>query len=146
MDSILQYLEKDRFARGIGIELIEVGAGTARARLLISEKHLNGVGIAHGGAIFTLADFVFAAASNSRESVAVAINVSISYVKAVSGGTLFAEAREVSLNPKLATYTVEVRDEAGELAAIFQGMVYRKKDRTSLVPEASGKSSTPQDL
>jgi acyl-CoA thioesterase len=146
MDSILQYLEKDRFARGIGIELIEVGMGRARAKLQISEKHLNGVGIAHGGAIFTLADFVFAAASNSRESVAVAINVSISYVKAVYGGTLFAEAREVSLNPKLATYTVEVRDEAGELAAIFQGMVYRKKDRTSLVPEASGKSSTPQDL
>jgi acyl-CoA thioesterase len=145
MDSILQYLEKDRFAREIGIELIEAGIGRARAKLRISEKHLNGIGIAHGGAIFTLADFVFAAASNSRESVAVAINVSISYVKAVSGGTLFAEAREVSLNPKLATYTVEVRNEAGELAAIFQGMVYRKKDRASLVPEASGKSSTPLD-
>jgi acyl-CoA thioesterase len=143
MDRILQYLEKDRFARGIGIELIDVGSGRAKAKMEISKEHLNGIGIAHGGAIFTLADFVFAAASNSRDSVAVAINVSISYVKAVSGGTLLAEAREISLNPKLATYTVDVRDGAGELVAIFQGMVYRKKEKTSIVTGASGESSAP---
>jgi acyl-CoA thioesterase len=37
-----------------------------------------------------------------------------------------AEAREVDLNPKLASYTVNVTDEAGSLIAIFQGLVYRK--------------------
>jgi acyl-CoA thioesterase len=146
MERVLQYLEKDRFARGIGIKLIDVGSGKAKAKLQISENHLNGIGIVHGGAIFTLADFVFAAASNSRESVAVAINVSISYVKAVSSGTLLAEARENSLNPRLATYTVEVRDDSGELVAIFQGMVYRKKEKTTLVSGASGESSKLQGL
>jgi acyl-CoA thioesterase len=128
MEGILQLLEKDRFAKLTGIELLEVAEGRAKARLNISEHHLNGVGIAHGGAIFTLADFVFAAASNSHQTVAVAINVSISYLKAVLIGTLVAEAREVAINPKLASYTVQVRDESGDLVAIFQGMAYRKKD------------------
>ena len=128
MEGILQLLDKDRFARLTGIELLEVSEGKAKARLKISDQHLNGVGIAHGGAIFTLADFVFAAASNSHETVAVAINVSISYLKAVFTGTLVAEGWEVAINPKLASYTVQVRDERGNLVAIFQGMAYRKKD------------------
>ena len=49
-------------------------------------------------------------------------------MKAVQEGVLFAEAKEVSINPKLATYTINVTDAGNDLVAIFQGMVYRKKD------------------
>lgn len=132
MEGIVRFLENDHFARLTGIELLEVAEGRAKARLKISEHHLNGVGFVHGGAIFTLADFVFAAASNSHQTLAVAINVSISYLKAVFSGTLVAEASEVAINPKLSSYTVHVRDESGNLVAIFQGMAYRKKDRLPL--------------
>lgn len=51
----------------------------------------------------------------------------ISFVKAATKGTLTAEAKETSINPKIATYTVSITDDAGDLVAIFQGMVYRKK-------------------
>ena len=81
------------------------------------------------GRYYTLADLVFAVASNSHGNVAVAINGSIAYLKAVTEGTLFAEAKEVSINPKLATYKVSVTDERDNTIAIFQGMVYRKKDK-----------------
>jgi len=83
----------------------------------------------HGGAIFALADLVFAAASNSHGTVAVAINANISFLKASAGGTLFADAREISKNPKLGTYTIDVTNEDGDVIAVFQGMVYRKKDK-----------------
>jgi acyl-CoA thioesterase len=53
----------------------------------------------------------------------------MSYFKAVSSGTLYAEAREVSRNPKLATYLIEITDEAGSLLGLFQGTVYRKRAR-----------------
>ena len=95
----------------------------------ITPEHLNGLGIVHGGAIFTLADFTFAAASNSRGNVAVAINANISYMKSASSGILFADAKEISINHKLGTYTIDVTNEAGELIAVFQGMVYRKKEK-----------------
>jgi acyl-CoA thioesterase len=97
--------------------------------MVLHPHHWNGVDLAHGGAIFTLADFAFAAASNSHGTIAVAINVSISFLKAASTGTLWADAREVSLNPKLGSYTVDVKDDAGQLVAVFQGLAYRKKDK-----------------
>jgi acyl-CoA thioesterase len=120
--------ERDRFARHVGIELLEMGEGTARARLVLNDSHLNGIGVTHGGAIFALADLAFAAASNSRGTAAVAINANISYMRATSEGALYAQAREISVTPRLATYTVEITDEQGNVVAIFQGMVYRKKE------------------
>ena len=127
MQTLKEFFKNDRFATLSGIELMEVSPGRARAKMEIKDCHLNGVNTVHGGAIFTLADLAFAAASNSHGTVAVAINASIWYVKAAIEGTLFAEAREVSMNPKLATYTIEVVDQTGELIASFQGMVYRKQ-------------------
>ena len=92
----------------------------------IEPHHLNGARTVHGGAIFTLADFAFAAASNSHGTLAMGINTSTSFVKAATHGTLYAEAQEQTKNPKLATYSVLVTDDSGETVAIFQGMVYRK--------------------
>ena len=121
------FAEHDLFARHAGIELLEVEPGMARARMQIAPYHFNGANTVHGGAIFTLADFAFAVASNSHGTMAMGINTSISYVKAVLGGTLYAEAEEQSRNHKLATYTVNVIDDSGDLVALFQGMVYLKK-------------------
>ena len=126
---MISFFNKDKFARYNGIELLEAADGHAKTRMAVTENHLNGLGIVHGGAIFTLADFTFAAASNSRCIIAVAINANISYVRSSTSGVLYAEAKETSLNHKLGTYTVDVTNEAGELLAIFQGMVYRKTAR-----------------
>ncbi len=122
-----EFAEQDRFAHDVGIELLESSAGYAKAQLVVTEKHFNGVNTVHGGVIFTLADFVFAVAANSHEGIAMAINVSMSYLKAVTEGVVFAEAEEVSLTPKLGSYIVRVTHEEGEVIAIFQGMTYRKK-------------------
>jgi acyl-CoA thioesterase len=121
------FAANDNFAQSLGIELLEVSPGKAKAKLAITERHLNSFKTVHGGALFSLADFVFAVVANAHGTVAMAINVSISYLKAVTTGTLFAEAEEISLNPKLGTYAVRVTDENGELVATFQGMAYRKK-------------------
>jgi acyl-CoA thioesterase len=127
MEKIRKFFEKDRFAAYNDITLVELRPGYAKAELVISNKHLNGVDITHGGAIFSLADLAFAVASNSHGTVAVGVNATISYLKATNQGILIAEAKEVALNSKLATYQVDVRDEGGELVAVFQGTVYRKK-------------------
>jgi acyl-CoA thioesterase len=126
MKSLKEFLQGDQFAKQCGIELVSVAPGQAVARMRVQPWHLNAVGITQGGAIFTLADYAFAAASNSHSTVAVGVNVSITYLKSITTGVLTAEAREVDLNPKLASYAVNVTNEAGQLIAIFQGLVYRK--------------------
>ena len=47
-------------------------------------------------------------------------------VAGVPTGTLVAEAHEVALGRRLATYLIDVTDEAGDLVAQLQGTVYRK--------------------
>ena len=118
----------DKFASHCGMELVSLAAGHAVTRMAIEPWHRNAVGIVQGGAIFTLADFAFGAASNSQGRVAVGVNVGITYLKAAKAGVLTAEAREVAATPKLASYTVDVTDEGGQLLAVFQGLAYLKKE------------------
>ncbi len=128
MSPLEQFVRNDKFARRTNIELLSVSPGHARAKMTLEPDHLNGYGTVQGGAIFTLADFAFAAASNSHGTVAVAANVSITFIKAAKMGTLWAEARELSKNYKLGSYTIEVKDDSGDLVAIFQGLAYRKNE------------------
>ena len=128
MNELEQFFDRDRFAKRCGIELVSMAPGHAVARMKIGPEHLNGYRTVQGGAIFTLADFAFAAASNAHGTVAVGINVSINFIKAATAGTLQAEARELARNPKLGTYLVNVTDAQGELVAVFQGLVYRKSE------------------
>jgi acyl-CoA thioesterase len=129
MDDLKRFVDNDHFAKHLGIDMLEYSRGRARARMEIKYHHLNSAGTVHGGAIFSLADAVFSAASNSHGTLAMAINVGISFFKAVKKtGALTAEANEVSLNLKLATYLVNVTDDDGNAIALFQGTVYRKKD------------------
>ena len=126
MDDLERFVAQDAFARSIGVEVPEYSDGRATARLTIEPRHLNSAGTLHGGAIFSLADAAFAAASNSHGTLAVSIDASISYFTAVKEGIVTAEAREVSRNRKLATYLIDVTDESGAPVAHFRGTVYRK--------------------
>lgn len=126
MDAIRQLFDNDRFAKHAGIELIKYTPGNAQASMLITEAHLNGIDLVQGGAIFTLADFAFAVAVNSRGNIAVAVTTSITFLKAASQGTLTATAEEISLSNRLGTYRVTVTDEHDEIIAVFQGTAYRK--------------------
>ncbi|MCL1821824.1 MAG: hypothetical protein FWG22_03265 [Prolixibacteraceae bacterium] len=78
-----KFFENNRFAAKVGIVLLEMGVGTTKAKLEITDNHLKAVNIVQGGAI----DFAFAVASNSHENMAIVINNSIAYIKIVSKGT-----------------------------------------------------------
>jgi acyl-CoA thioesterase len=121
-----ELIYRDRFVQHVGIELLDAGEGEARARLKLGPHHLNGLGIVQGGAIFTLADYAFAAASNSRDCLAVALDTHMTFLKASRGGTLTAICREVGLNRRTAFYAVDVTDESGTLIAAFHGTAYLK--------------------
>ena len=129
MKNIQEKLEKDVFSKSCGIELTSIAPGSAKAKMEIKENHMNSIGTVHGGAIFTLADLAYSAAANARGQVAVLIDAHISYIKAATTGTLYAEAQEESYHPKIASYRVYIKDDTSEVIAIFQGMCYRKKEK-----------------
>jgi acyl-CoA thioesterase len=128
LSDYLKFFEKDRYAKISGIQLIEASAGYAKAEMVITENHLNAVGVVQGGAIFTLADFTFAVASNSHGKLALAIDAEISFFKSSTSGTLTAVAHEISLHNKLATYLIDILNDKNERIAHFKGTVYRKNE------------------
>ncbi len=95
--------------------------------MMVKKEHLNGLNTVHGGALFTLADLAFGAAANSYGMATMAINVSITYMTAVTKGKVTAVAREVSRNPKLSTYTIDIFNDEGELVAVFEGLAYQNR-------------------
>ena len=128
MVDIKEFFKRDKFAKLCSIKLVEISPGSAKAEMVVKKEHLNGLNTVHGGAIFTLADEAFAAAANSYGQVTVAINVSITYMTAITSGKITAVAREISRNPKLSTYTIDIYNESGEVAAVFQGLAYQKRE------------------
>ncbi|MDO5565241.1 MAG: PaaI family thioesterase [Planctomycetia bacterium] len=115
-------MTSDRFVCDlIGIRLTDAGQGYAKAELELKPIHLNGVGIVQGGLLFTIADYVFAAACNYSEEEVVGIETTTSFIKSVRSGKIFAEGQEVSRTKSFTCCEVRVSDEKGRLLALFRG-------------------------
>lgn len=125
--TIHEFFQGDRFALLAGVELLETGNGYAKARMEIKPEHLNGGGVCQGGAIFTLADLAFAAATNSHARLTLSISSDIHFFKSESKGFLYAEAREAFSHRQLAHCEVRITNDAGDLIATFNGTGYRKE-------------------
>ncbi|MBF0386099.1 MAG: hotdog fold thioesterase [Candidatus Omnitrophica bacterium] len=118
---------KDKLAKHLGAEIVEVKSGYAKVKLKIQPHFLNGIDIVHGGIIFTLADYAFALASNTGEETGVAINASINFVKAgLPDDTLYAEIKETSRSKRIGNYTGTVTNLQDQLLASFQSLAYYK--------------------
>ena len=115
----------DRFAAGCGARLVEISPGTATAMMEVTAGHLNAGGVCQGGAIFTLADLVFAALVNQRENLTFAINSTIYYhVSARAGDTLRAEGRLSCDHHRIPSAEVSVTNQEGIRIATFTGQAY----------------------
>ncbi|HOE69247.1 MAG: Acyl-coenzyme A thioesterase PaaI [Candidatus Omnitrophica bacterium ADurb.Bin292] len=117
----------DKFAAHLGAETLEVKPGYARARLKMRDHFLNGLDLAHGGVIFSLADYTSALAANADTCLGVTVNADIHFIKpAGAGDEILAEVREISRSRRLGTYHGTVSDQDGAILAQFQSMVYFK--------------------
>ena len=124
------YIQADKFASLNGITFVEAGEDSATCSMRLSKDQVNSYNIAHGGAIFTLADTVFSIAANSSGFVTLAINVNISFIQGVTVGTLLtATATLISKNKRIAVFEIPVVREDGVVVANFIGTAYVKKVR-----------------
>ncbi len=117
----MDYLEKaqkrfksDRFAtEALGAVIDALNENGAVCSITLGDRHLNGVGEVMGGAIFTLADFTFAVATNFIEDTTVTQTSQITYLGRPKGNRLIASAQKVRAGRTTCFYTVEVKDELG---------------------------------
>ena len=122
-DDIFKVLKNEPYANYLGMELVELNAGFAKVTLSPTPHMLNAHGTVHGGIIFSLADYAFAAASNSYGNTAVGVTNTINYMNPGLGDhALTAVAHEVKKTRRLAWYRIEVWSN-DELCATMEAMV-----------------------
>ena len=116
----------DHFAEALSIQLVESKDGYAKVNMKVTKIHTNALGFTHGGAIFSLADYAFAHACNFGDNVAVAVQVSINYLRpSVEGDILVAEENRVSDGKTMGLYQVTVKN-GEKLVASFSGLAFKK--------------------
>jgi acyl-CoA thioesterase len=127
--ALYKKVKKEPFARKMSLHLVDLDRGYSVVEMTFTGDMENIFGMAHGGAVFALIDEAFETAANSHGTIAVALNMNITYTAAARpGARLRAEARELNLTPRTATYDIKVTDEKQTLIAVCQALVYRKKD------------------
>jgi len=128
-EAIRAKMEAEPYAQKLGIELVELERGRSLTKMAFTGEIENVFGMAHGGAIFSLIDEAFGAAANSYGTVALALNVDVTYVcSPLPGDTLYAEAEEMSRTNRISTYNIKVINESDDLIAVCKAMAYRKRD------------------
>ncbi len=132
LELLRERIEEEPFANHMGIRLREIAPGYALVEARFTERMNNFLGLIHGGAIFALIDEAFGAAANSHGTMALALNMNITYIEPPKiNALLIAEAKEESRTKRTATYHIEVlqKDEnETKKIAICQALVYRKED------------------
>jgi uncharacterized protein (TIGR00369 family) len=117
--AILDWMKtRNPFWALLGMEIVEIRKGWAKLRIPIEEKLTNGIGLVHGGAIFSAADSAVGMALvgmiNRNENIST-LEMKINYLKPAKGGELIAEAKIIHKGNQTAVGDVEVRDEKQNL-------------------------------
>ena len=114
-------------SRHFGLELEDLGPGRARVGMTCRPEMANILGMVHGTALFALIDEAFQAACNAHGTVAVALNMNLTFHAAAEmGERLTAQTRELHLGRRTVTYFIAVTDSRGALVASCQALAYRK--------------------
>ena len=125
-DVVQHMMENDYFSQWMGVEVIEVKEGYSKIKMTIRKEMVNGFGIVHGGLPFSLADSAFAFACNNRNNLSVALDVTITFTKAVNiGDVLTAEAKEIHNGRSTGVYLITVTNQKNESVALFKGTCFR---------------------
>jgi acyl-CoA thioesterase len=119
-------MDHDAFSQWLGIEVLEITEGYSRITMTIRKEMVNGFGIVHGGVPFAFADSAFAFACNNRNNLSVALDVTISFMKAMHiGDTLTAEAKEIHNGRSTGVYLITIQNQKNEQVALFKGTCFR---------------------
>ena len=126
-DAIFHAVEKEPFAKAMQIRLVELELGFSIVEMIYNPTHMNNIyERAHGGALFALIDEAFATAGQTEGTIAVALNVNVTYVSSPRAGVrLRAEANRVSQTKKTASYDIRLTDEKDNVIATCSALAYR---------------------
>ena len=114
--------ERDRVARDLGIEITHAEPGLAVVSMTVEPKMVNGLGVCHGGLLFTLADTAMGHDSNAGNERTLSTTASIEWVSpARVGDHLVATSRAIGRRGRNTIHDITVTKGDGETVALVRG-------------------------
>jgi len=131
IEAIRQRVANEPYAKKMGLKLLKLEPGYALVEMKFTDDMANIFDMTHGGAIFSLIDEAFEISCNTHGTVAVALNVSVTYHRSPTDrAVLRAESKEIQRSAKTATYNIRVTEgDNNILIATCQALAYRKKEK-----------------
>ena len=125
--ALIEAVAKEPYARALQMKLVALKDGHSMVEMRYRPETMDNIyRRAHGGAIFGLIDEAFETSAQTDGTIAVALNVNVTYVSSPEPGLLLrAESRRVSRTKKTAAYDIKVTDEQGRLIARCQALAFR---------------------
>lgn len=117
LEEARDFFAGDRFATENGAVIDEIGEHYAICSMEITPHHLNAAGRVMGGAVFMLADFAFAVASNFGHPADVTTTSQITFLRPSQGKMLYAKSQELRRGRTAVYYETSVTDDTGALIA-----------------------------
>jgi len=126
-EAIFKAVRKEPFARAMQMELVNLEDGHSVVQMVYEPENMANIyARAHGGAIYALIDEAFETAGQTDGTIAVALNVNVTYVTSPEPGQrLQAQAQRVSQTKKTASYNIKVIDPNGQVIALCQALAFR---------------------
>lgn len=126
-EAIYQAVQTEPFARQLKMDLIELENGHSKVEMIYQPDEMNNIyQRAHGGAVFALIDEAFETACQTDGTIAVALNVNVTYISSPEPGVkLIATAQEISRTKRTANFEIKVADENKNLIASCQALAFR---------------------
>ena len=125
IEEIRAHFSKDRFAKNLGIYIETANDQMAVCSVDVTDDQMNALGRVQGGLLFTLADFTFAVAANTREMGTVTLESAIHYLAPPKGKRLVATAKPKNVGGRISVYEVDIEDESGKLVACLTATGYK---------------------
>jgi acyl-CoA thioesterase len=126
-DAIANAMKRETFARAMKMQLVELQDGHSVVEMTFTPENMCNIhDRAHGGALFGLMDEAFEAACHTKGTIAVALNINVTFVTSPQpGAKLRAEANQVSETRKTASFDIKITDQDGNLIATAQALAYQ---------------------
>ncbi len=121
----------DPYAELLGARLVGADPERLAVELEVAPRHTNFMGLVHGGAVYSLADFALSLISNAEvEAVALDTHL-VQPASARAGDRLTATARPASRSRSVATYQITVERGDGRVVGLFTGTVFHRGEYPS---------------
>ena len=125
--AVYQAVASEPFAQQLKLQLVALDDGFSVVEMDYVPHTMDNIyGRAHGGAVYALIDEAFETAGQTDGTIAVALNVNVTYVSSPQPGSrLRAEAQRFSQTKQTAGFNIQVKDQEGRLIATCQAVAFQ---------------------